>query len=460
MVTRACMLEGAGGLGWAERLGVAGRQSGGDMMTRRALLLGGLVGALAACSRGAAPAQPSEVEGRVEIWFLNQFRFDSGVGGDIVKEVQQQNPKLQLVPAEITGDRFQKLLTAAAAGSAPDIGQAGSWQMQELGAAGIAIPLNPYLKTSRVVKQADIWPTLLYDLTWKNQQWGMPFGPDIAVLFVQSNFVRSVGLDPDKPPQTWDQLEQHIARLYQPDPPKLGYHPLEGSGGPRAMWLLAFAQLGGQMLSADGTKVTINNELGVRALEWITKVCNAQGGYAALQEAIASGGGLPGAFANGRAGYMFESSDHPVRDVFKNTAGLQYTAGTASIPPGGKHISVGGCHSFCITKQSKAPEGAWRFLETLSNEPNNLQFALQYNRIPIRVATARSVAFHQNDPIKKLAGEQMEFRRWLIPAPGGTEAAALYNTLGPDVASGKISARDALATTERQIQLVLDKWQR
>ena len=435
------------------------------VVTRRNVLAaaaGGVASALAACGlpgQGTAPSRPSEVEGRVEIWFLNQFRFDSGIGGDVVKEVQQRNPKLQLVPSEITGDRFQKLLTAAAAGSAPDVGQAGAWQMQELGAAGIAVPLDPYLKASRVVKPADIWPTLLYDLTWKNQQWGMPFGPDIAVLFVQANFLRSVGLDPDKPPQTWDQLEQHVARLYQPNPPKLGYHPLEGSGGPRAMWLLAFAQLGGQLLTADGTKVTINNEFGIKALEWMTKVANAQGGYPALQAAIANGG-LASAFANGTVGYMFESSDQPVRDVFKNAAGLQYTAGAAPIPPGGKRISVGGCHSFCIAKQSKTPEGAWRFLETLSNEANNLQFALQYNRIPIRVATAKSVAFHQNNPIKKLAGEQMEFRRWLIPAPGGTEASSLYNNLGPDVASGKVAARDALATTEQQIQLVLDKWKR
>jgi ABC-type glycerol-3-phosphate transport system substrate-binding protein len=169
-------------------------------------------------------------------------------------------------------------------------------------------------------------------------------------------------------------------------------------------------------------------------------------------------GSVAPTFANGSLGYMFESSDQQVRDVFKNAPGLQVTASAAPIPPGGRRASVGGCHSFCITKQSRTPEGAWIFLETLSSETNNLQFALQYNRIPIRVATAKSAAFHQNDPIKKLAGEQMEFRRWLLPAPGGTEAAALYNTLGPDVVSGKLAAREALADVERQMQQVLDKW--
>lgn len=157
---------------------------------------------------------------------------------------------------------------------------------------------------------------------------------------------------------------------------------------------------------------------------------------------------------------MFESSDQQVRDVFKTAPGLQFTTAPAPIPPGGRKASVGGCHSFCITKQSKLPEGAWKFLEALSSEENNLKFAVQFNRIPIRTATAKTEAFHQNDAIRKMAVEQMDHRRWLIPAPGGTEAAALYNTLGPDVVTGKVAARDALAETERQVQLVLDKWKR
>jgi ABC-type glycerol-3-phosphate transport system substrate-binding protein len=436
-------------------------RDGRSVATRRRLLGGalsaGVAGLLAACQGPGGTPTPAEVEGRVTLWYLSQFRFDTGIGGEIVKETMAQNPKLQVVPEEISGDRVEKLKVAAAAGSAPDIGQAGAWQMQEFGALGIAAPVDPYLKASRAIKQTDVWPTLLYDLTWKNQVYGMPFGPDIAVMWIQANLARSVGIDPNAPPQTWDQLEQHIGRIYRAEPPRVGYHPLQGSGGARAMFVLTYTQLGGQLLSADGTKATFNNELGLRALDWMTKVCNAQGGYAALQSAT-SNGNIAAGFANGTVGYMFESSDQQVRDVFKNASGLQYTVAAAPIPPGGRRASLGGCHSFCITKQSKAPEGAWKFLETLSSEQNNLRFALEFNRIPIRVATSRSAAFHQNDPIKKLAGEQMEFRRWLIPAPGGTEAAALYNTLGPDVVTGKVAARDALAETERLVQQALDKW--
>jgi multiple sugar transport system substrate-binding protein len=401
----------------------------------------------------------TEAQGRVEIWFLNQFRFDSDIGGDVVKEVQQQHPKLQLVPAEITGDRVQKLQTAAAAGSAPDIGQAGSWQMQEMGAAGIAAPLDQYLKASRVVKQADIWPGIVRDLTWKGQQYGMPFGPDIALLFVQSGALRAAGLNPDAPALTWNDLQQHATRLYRPEPFRLGFHPLEGQGGPRT-WLVAMWQLGGEPLSPDGMRVTLNNDFGIKAIEWAQNLAQAQGGLDAIRAGLQPAGGLVGGFVNGVVGYMYETLDMPVRDPFKNAPGLQFSQASLPLPPGGKKVAIGGCHSFCITSQSKSPEGAWRFLETLSNDANNLKFAQRYNRIPIRVASARGAAFHQNNALLKLAVDEMANRRFWIPVPGGTEMLSIYSATATNVLTGKQAVRDALADTERQLQVVLDKWKR
>src|SRR5688572_15695485 len=105
-----------------------------------------------ACSAGGAPPPPAELRGRVEIWF-SAFRFDQGVGGEVVQEVRRQYPNLDVVASAVTGDRVQKLQVAAAANSAPDIGEAGAWQMQEFGAAGIAAPVDPYLRSSKVVKQ-------------------------------------------------------------------------------------------------------------------------------------------------------------------------------------------------------------------------------------------------------------------------------------------------------------------
>ena len=62
------------------------------------------------------------------------------------------------------GDRFEKMVAAAAAGTMPDIGMSTPYQIQEQAQKGIARAHDDYLKQSRVVKQADLWPALTYDL--------------------------------------------------------------------------------------------------------------------------------------------------------------------------------------------------------------------------------------------------------------------------------------------------------
>src|SRR5439155_17002332 len=117
--------------------------------------------------------------GKVVHWTIANFPFTEDIGAEFVKEFKVKYPRIEYVSETPAGDRFMALKVAAAAGSLPDIGMSGSWQMQELAAANILIPHDPYLKTSKVVKQADLWPTHVRDMTYKGKQYGMPFRPDV-----------------------------------------------------------------------------------------------------------------------------------------------------------------------------------------------------------------------------------------------------------------------------------------
>ena len=123
-------------------------------------------------------------------------------------------------------------------------------------------------------------------------------------------------------------------------------------------------------------------------------------------------------------------------------------------------VSLSGGWTWAIPAKSKSPDAAWRLLELLADEPNNLRFAQRYDRIPIRVRTAESPTFHQNDPFTKLAVEEMRERRILIPAPGGNELLALTERVAIDAMSGKQSVRATLSDVQTQMQQVLDKYKR
>jgi multiple sugar transport system substrate-binding protein len=417
---------------------------------------------LAACSgtQGSAPAKnDAEVSGKVVHWSIAPFLFTEDIGAQFAAEFRAKYPKIDYQPETVVGDRFVKLQTAAAAGTAPDIGMAGSYQMQELAAAGIARAMDDYLKASRVVKQADIWPTLVNDVVYKGSQYGMPFGPDARVMFANTDQLLGAGVANATPAKTWTELEEQIRRLYRPDPPRVGFGPYWGSGG-RNVWLVPFWQLGGDTLRPDGTKVTIDNEKGIQALEWLKRIHDLQGGWAATETQRTNGGTNNIQFVNGTEAYTFSTYDTRKGAEFVGAPSLKFNFAPWPLPPNGRRATYGGCHTFCITTQAKSPDAAWKVLEFLADETNNLRFATRFDRIPIRIKTAQSAAYHQNDPFLKLAADDMQYRRFVIPAPGGTEVLGLTSDFVADVMSGKQAIRTALTDASTRIQQVLDKWKR
>jgi multiple sugar transport system substrate-binding protein len=435
-------------------------------LTRLALVRGWAAavgaGVLGACSIGPAGGgreAPTEAAGKVTMWTRSAFRFDEDTGAEIIRDLTARNPRIQVDAQVLVEDPFQKLIAAAAGGTAPDVCHIAPQQVQELAFNNIAVPLDTFLKVSRVVKQTDLWPTLVKDMTFKGQLYGIPFGPDIALMMGAVAALRAGGVDPNKPVASWDEFEANLRRLSREEAPGKASHLGFGSFGIQH-WMVPFWQLGGETTSADGTKVTINNEFGIKAFEWLESLVRAQGGWAAVtsmnQDYVTS-------WIGGRIGYWWANVAAPEQtQAFKDAllTGFQYTFGSWPIPKGGRKANYGGSHSYVITTQSKVPEASWAVLENLSSEANNLKFAIRYHRIPIRTRTAQSEAYTRNDPRFKLAVSEMEHRRFVIAAPGGAATVTLFVRIITDILSGAKSIRDGLADTERLAQQELDKWRR
>jgi ABC-type glycerol-3-phosphate transport system substrate-binding protein len=433
---------------------------------RRVFLAAGAAAPLlAACAGGpdrAPPAGDAEVSGRVTHWSIPQFPFQEDVGAELAGEFRARHPRIEYVPETVTGNRVTALVTAAAAGTAPDIGMAGSYQTQELAATGIARPLDDHFKASRVVKPADLWPALVRDMTYKGKQYGMPFGPDVRVMYANTSVMEGAGLPAARPAQTWDELEEHIRRVYRPgagQAPRLGFPPFWGSGG-QQLWQVPFWQLGGEALSPDNERVTIDGEPGIRALEWLKRVFDLQDGWAAVEEARRGDTNANKHFLNGTMAYYFATFTERKSPEFLANPQARFAFTPWPLPPGGRRVNYGGCHTWVLTTQATAPDSAWRFMEFLADEANNLRFAVRYDRIPIRIKTAESAAYQQNDPFLRLAVEEMRHRRFVIPVPGSNELSTLTQTIPVDVVSGKKSARDALREAAAQMQQVIDQWKR
>ncbi len=82
--------------------------------------------------------------------------------------------------------------------------------------------------------------------------WGLPGELSVRVLMWRKDLFQEAGLDPDRPPQDWNELYQYAKKLSDPSQEKFG---MNMSGGPQASWdFMAF------LWSAGGDAVAKNKD--------------------------------------------------------------------------------------------------------------------------------------------------------------------------------------------------------
>jgi sn-glycerol 3-phosphate transport system substrate-binding protein len=155
------------------------------------------------------------------------FYYPVAVGGPIPKiidgyvaDFEKDNPgvTIKAIYAGTYQDTLVKALTAFKSGEPPDIAVLLSTDMFTLIDEDAIAPFDDLLKTD-----ADkTWLKSFYPAFMENSQtgdktWGIPFQRSTIVMFWNKDAFKAAGLDPDKAPDTWDELVADGTKLTQRD---------------------------------------------------------------------------------------------------------------------------------------------------------------------------------------------------------------------------------------------------
>jgi ABC-type glycerol-3-phosphate transport system substrate-binding protein len=210
-------------------------------------------------------------------------------------------------------EAVQALLAAAAAGTPPHVVDFDRFQVATFAVRGVWRALDDLVRRDRYDLRR-FAPALLDEAKGVDRRlYALPRSADVRLLYWSKDLFQESGLDPERPPQTWEDLQHAAVRLTRSDGAgglaRLGFHTQEDESH---LHLFAW-QAGGGFQSADGRHATLPIAANQQALQWMMDVMAAQGGWPTINafrgtwSADARGGFLSDQLAirystNGRAG--------------------------------------------------------------------------------------------------------------------------------------------------------------
>jgi ABC-type glycerol-3-phosphate transport system substrate-binding protein len=214
-----------------------------------------------------------------------------------VKEFQRANPSIKVKPVEYqwTGPTFAAKL---AAGTLPTVFEVPFTDARTLGDNGQLADLTAEAK--KLPYFAKYNPAVLAEgTTSKGKIIALPKGAYAQALHYNRKLFSAAGLDPNKPPTTWLQLQAYAKQIAQRTG-KTGYAQMAKDDN-TAGWILTTVvyALGGRMEVGRGTsaKATLNNKQSVTVLNMLKKMRwtdNSMGatfdyGWSDINQAFAAG---------------------------------------------------------------------------------------------------------------------------------------------------------------------------
>ncbi len=326
--------------------------------------------AMAACLFGLETVPlKHDKPGRIHIKYWEKwsgFEFDA-----IKKIVDDFNSSQDKIFVDLlqTSEIENKAMFAISAGVPPDVAGLYSPNVPHYADERAIIPLDDFCRESGIT-QGDYIPAYWQLMTYKGKVFALPTTPASTALHYNRGLFREIGLDPNKPPETMEEMDAisdkmtvekdgHIDRV--------GFTPSE-PGWFNYAWGYYF---GGRLW--DGvSKITAMDPGNIDAYRWIESFGKRYGG-----SALTSFKSGLGQFDSPNNGFMDSKVGMEIQGVwmynFVHTYGPQIDANAAPFPhpkdrPDLANTTYVDADVLCIPRGAAHPKEAWEFIRYVQRQ--------------------------------------------------------------------------------------------
>ena len=423
-------------------------------------------------SVSAAGSAESKPAGKLELTFF----YPVQVGGPLTALIDKmcadfmaENPDIVIKPV-YTGnydDTVAKIQTAIQGKNPPDFFINLATQRFSMASSGTAIPLDDLIKADGAEGKAyidDFLEGFMEDSYVDGKIYSIPFQRSTMVVFYNKDAFAEVGLDPEKPPKSWNELVEYSQKLVKKD--AAGNYERYGVGialnSGSAQWAFTGFALqnsvdGRNLASEDGKKAYFDTPENAEALQfWV----DLQNKYDVMQKGIVQWTDLPGQFLAGKVAMIYHTTGN-LANISKNAT---FKFGTAFMPGNKRMGAPTGGGNFYIT-EGIAPErqqAAWKFIKFVTSAERLAQWNLDTGYVAPRKSSFETQLikdYWARLPQAKVAFEQIPYAK---PELTTYEASRMWRILNDNIQSaitGEATPVQAMKNAQAQADEVLKRYQ-
>lgn len=338
--------------------------------------------ALAFCATAALAQAPVEVP----------FFFPVAVGGPITKiidgyaaDFEKDNPGIKLRPIYSGSyqDTIAKALTAVKSGEPPVTSILLSTDMYTLIDEDAIVPFDDLIKTA----EDRAWLKSFFPAFMENSQtggktWGIPFQRSTVVLYYNKEAFKEAGLDPNRPPGTWQEMADYAQKLTKRDASgnvtQWGVQ-IPSSGFPYWLFQGLAIENGVNLMNEAGTQVYYDKPEVIGALQYWVDLVNK---YKVHPPGIVEWGTTPKDFFERKVAMMWTTTGNLTN--VKNNAKFDF--GVAMLPAGKQRGSPTGGGNFYIFKKSTPAqrEAAFKFVKWATTPERAAKWGIDTGYVAVR----------------------------------------------------------------------------
>src|SRR5688500_289448 len=254
------------------------------------------------------------------------------------------------------------------------------------------------------------YPALMMNGTYKGKVYGIPYQRSTIVLYWNKDAFKEAGLDPEKPPASWDEMRDMAAKLVKKDAsgnvsrwgvmvPSTGY----------PYWMFqAFSRQNGQdLMTPDGTRTNFAHPDVVNALQYWVDLGRKHG---VMPAGTVEWGTLRQSFVEGKTAMMW----HTTGNLTAVKDGAKFPFGVAMLPASKQRGSPTGGGNWYLFKKSTPAErkAAFEFIKWITAPERAAEWSIATGYVAVSPAayeTPKLKTYVAEFPAAAVARDQLKF---------------------------------------------------